>query len=1379
MKQKITKNSVQWWRPFQRNTSNPKGLKFLITAMLFGLGAMSAFGQTYNAANAVTYAKGHWNDGKGLCSEFVYDCLKAGNLITNTNAINRCSNLHNYLWEHFPQIQNGSIYESFNGGTKTVELQPGDIIMAWGSGVVGKHSSSPSNHAVIITKATHYGAAHNEARGPEYDMNYMFSYRNKISIYRLSQLANSYPTSTPWLRAIGNQSSQDYTCLTMHAGDGINFYVDGKDVPESNIKVTVMYLSGEPNYQPNAGEPSSGYRGYAPKAGEAYCWYWNAPQYADSWVKIIAHNTMGTETESDDKWSNAMYVYVLPNGVNLQDTKPSITNLGNSVSNVVERNSTDGISVLIDGNGYVNRKGGTTTTEIWNKYVEVRAVLLSGTPNFGDPYSSENGEAIDVFKEATPNGWGFIPNTSWEGKYVKVIAHNMKFGTWSEPRYIKIVSTTGTGFCPTIPEYDNPLLPSNSWQTISSSIQTNGCKIYRFSATQGEKYSFKTGCGDGATANFDTQLYLYNGNGIEQEKADDECEPNRDKIEDWICPTAGYYYLKVKGYNANSGNYTLAYKKAAATTPPPASCKTPPDFDLPYTPDETWNSKDWNASVNSSNDCKVYRIYGVAGTTYELHIDPKNSFDPTLTLYNSSGVQIGNTLDVNGSGGVEYHDYTFTYTGFIYAKVQGFQTSTGQFDFSCRKAPATTPTITADSYESNNTQTTATPLNANFSGNSATVNTTSSNFHTSSDVDYYKIELPVGYNYVVTPRLHDSDKSDNGQTYTVDAKFSYALNNNGFSSTYDTYYNNINGGNFSVPNGGTLYFKVEPWTSGDMGTYLLSVNITRTGISVQPPMVITLPQTNVSQTSATLNKSITQGSEPILVQGFQYRIKGTEEWLPSSNGNLTGLNVNTTYQFRAFATTASGTTYGDPPLEFTTDNETVPSWEVGTPIASDVIATLKNGVLTIKGSGAMKDFTSTNNLPWSGFINNTWNQLTSVVVENGVTNIGKNAFNKVVNLSSVTISNTVTDIGENAFFQCTALSSITIPNSVTTIRQSAFSGCSNLSAIVIPNSVTSIGLYAFSNCSNLSSVSFGNGITNIGNYSFQNCNGLTTITIPESVTIVGYGAFQNSVGLQRVYFNATNCTSVGTKDYPAFSGCANITTAHIGSNVTNIPAYAFSGCNITEIYSKATVAPATRANSFDGIDRKTCKLYVLTCAVANEYRSNTEWNGFSSIFAEGATVPCVIEPNTISLNSAKISLSIDETKSLTITVSPSNASKSNIQWSSNNPNVATVSNEGLITAVAVGTATITATTANGKTATCMVTVSPSTGIDDITTSDLLVYPNPTTGIVNISEPSEIQVYNSFGALIITTFGTQVDLSNYANGVYFIQANGKRTTVVKK
>ena len=76
----------------------------------------------------------------------------------------------------------------------------------------------------------------------------------------------------------------------------------------------------------------------------------------------------------------------------------------------------------------------------------------------------------------------------------------------------------------------------------------------------------------------------------------------------------------------------------------------------------------------------------------------------------------------------------------------------------------------------------------------------------------------------------------------------------------------------------------------------------------------------------------------------------------------------------------------------------------------------------------------------------------------------------------------------------------------------------------------------------------------------------------------------------------------------------------------------------------------------------------------------------------------------VELNKNSISLSVGNTETLTATVSPSNAANKTIGWSSNNPNVATVT-YGTITALSLGTATITVTTADGgKTDTCYVTV---------------------------------------------------------------------------
>jgi uncharacterized protein YjdB len=77
----------------------------------------------------------------------------------------------------------------------------------------------------------------------------------------------------------------------------------------------------------------------------------------------------------------------------------------------------------------------------------------------------------------------------------------------------------------------------------------------------------------------------------------------------------------------------------------------------------------------------------------------------------------------------------------------------------------------------------------------------------------------------------------------------------------------------------------------------------------------------------------------------------------------------------------------------------------------------------------------------------------------------------------------------------------------------------------------------------------------------------------------------------------------------------------------------------------------------------------------------------------------------ITLNKSVDSIVYGDTDSLTATVSPSStATNSTVTWSSDNPAVATVNQNGVVTAVTMGTAVITATTANNLTATCDVTV---------------------------------------------------------------------------
>ena len=146
------------------------------------------------------------------------------------------------------------------------------------------------------------------------------------------------------------------------------------------------------------------------------------------------------------------------------------------------------------------------------------------------------------------------------------------------------------------------------------------------------------------------------------------------------------------------------------------------------------------------------------------------------------------------------------------------------------------------------------------------------------------------------------------------------------------------------------------------------------------------------------------------------------------------------------------------------------------------------GTLTISGSGAMSD---------AAFYQRT--DIKKVVIESGVTSIGKEAFRNCTSLTKISLPNSVTSIEEAAFQSCKLLAEVSIPNSVTSIGDSAFVNCSSLKSITISNSVTSIGKEAFNFCPSLSSITIPASVTSIGKDAFRNCTKLSSITIKKSL----------------------------------------------------------------------------------------------------------------------------------------------------------------------------------------------------------------------------------------------------------------------------------------
>ncbi len=98
--------------------------------------------------------------------------------------------------------------------------------------------------------------------------------------------------------------------------------------------------------------------------------------------------------------------------------------------------------------------------------------------------------------------------------------------------------------------------------------------------------------------------------------------------------------------------------------------------------------------------------------------------------------------------------------------------------------------------------------------------------------------------------------------------------------------------------------------------------------------------------------------------------------------------------------------------------------------------------------------------------------LARVTIGNGVTSIDEFAFYNCISLTDVTIPGGVTSISRGVFEGCSSLTNVTIPDGVTDIEGFAFYQCDSLTDVTIPASVTSIGEKAFASCSSLRRAAF-------------------------------------------------------------------------------------------------------------------------------------------------------------------------------------------------------------------------------------------------------------------------------------------------------------------
>lgn len=395
--------------------------------------------------------------------------------------------------------------------------------------------------------------------------------------------------------------------------------------------------------------------------------------------------------------------------------------------------------------------------------------------------------------------------------------------------------------------------------------------------------------------------------------------------------------------------------------------------------------------------------------------------------------------------------------------------------------------------------------------------------------------------------------------------------------------------------------------------------------------------------------------------------------------------------------------------------------------------------------------------------------LTDITIPASIRRLGTAAFENT-GLTHVTIPDTVQQVDPAVFQNCTSLVSVKLPNGITEIDQYLFANCISLQHVDMPDTITKINIYAFHNCTSLTSLALPEGLTSLSVGCFEKCYNLQHVVVPPSVInfpkddVGVYNPFKYSpvtVYVQRGstgdrFFNnnlaelqASATASGGSLKVVTLDSVADPASIDVSSLELIDAGRQISVAGKFRIGSYLNVQPLTSGRDYNAFAAKANSKafqaydldllpsgttasgpFTLTIGQPEGYASSATLYGANasalmtdyadncftaSLSALGPVALIDVkeatggtEVTSVKLNKADLNLEVGQTGKLSATVLPASAADKSITWSSSKTDVASVSSNGTVTAKKAGTAVITATATNGKSASCTVTVTGGT-----------------------------------------------------------------------